>query len=94
MTIRWKKEGILAVIWLGFGLLILPAAIYFVGQQIVGEYEAEGGLRHLTTAIWSGLLRGQVGSWILVLSPYLVIQLMRVVGLIWRILRPVNGVTV
>jgi hypothetical protein len=78
MIVRWKKELILAAVLIGFGLLVLPYMIYFVGLQIVGTYEGEGGALGLMLAIWAALGRGAWAAWMLVLSPYLVVQLLRV----------------
>jgi hypothetical protein len=77
MAARWKKELILAAVLLGCGFLVLPYIVYFVGIQIVGTYEGERGAFGLMLAIWAALGRGAWASWVLVLSPYLVAQLLR-----------------
>lgn len=83
MSDRIRNEAILAGLLLAFGLFILPVAIYFVGQQIIGEYEGNGAVG-LVLALWSALVRADGVAWILVLSPYLVIQLLRLTWKIWR----------
>lgn len=88
-----KRELLIAVALLGFGALLLPYAIYFVGQRVVGEYEGEGGPVGLGVALWGALLRGQWAAWLLVLSPYLVVQLVRLGGLIRRSGKPVTSIT-
>jgi hypothetical protein len=91
MATRYKKEAILAAVLVGFGLLVLPLAIYMVGGQIVGPYEGEG-VWGLAVVIWQALSRGQSAAWILVLSPYAVVQLARLAVRLAR--RPrVNAVT-
>ena len=80
---RVKNEAILAGLLLALGLFVLPVAIYFVGQQIIGEYEG-GGVIGLVLALWSALVRADAVAWILVLSPYLVVQLLRLTWKIWR----------
>ena len=80
---RLRNEAILAGLMLAFGLFILPVAIYFVGQQIIGEYEG-GGVVGLVLELWSALVRADAVAWILVLSPYLVVQLLRLTWRIWR----------
>ncbi len=80
---RLRNEAILAGLMLAFGLFILPVAIYFVGQQIIGEYEG-GGVVGLVLELWSALVRADTVAWILVLSPYLVVQLLRLTWKIWR----------
>lgn len=62
---------------LAFGLVGLPIAVYWVGQIVIGEYEADGGAGGLIGAVWDGLGSGSLPAWILVLSPYVVIQLFR-----------------
>ncbi len=80
---RLRNEAILAVLMLAFGLFILPVAIYFVGQQIIGEYEG-GGVIGLVLALWSALVRADAVAWVLVLSPWLVVQLLRLTWKMWR----------
>lgn len=82
MGARWTKELLIAAILLSFGTLLLPVAVFMVGQQILGSYEG-GGVADLSQAVWSALLAGRASAWLLVLSPYLVIQLLR---LSWRVL--------
>ncbi len=62
---------------LAFGLVALPVAVYWVGQLVIGEYESDGGVGGLIGAIWDGLGNGSWPAWMLVLSPYVVIQLFR-----------------
>jgi len=73
-----KFELILAMTLLAFGMLALPMAVYWVGQVVIGGYESEGGMGGLLGAIWDDLGRGSLAAWILVLSPYVVIQLFRI----------------
>jgi hypothetical protein len=72
-----KRELLIAVVLLAIGLAALPAAIYFVGQQIMGPYESEAGLTGLMDQIWADLMTGAPHAWLLVLSPWLVIQTAR-----------------
>jgi hypothetical protein len=81
----WRREVAIAAAALGFGLLVLPFAIYVVGQQLIGEYVDDGaGPMDLAEAIWSDLLALQLPAWVLVLSPYLVVQLVRSIRRVWR----------
>jgi hypothetical protein len=88
---RTAREVLIALALLAFGLIALPALVYVVGQQVVGEYA--DGLGGLYTAIGAALASGNPFAWILVLSPLLTVQLLR----IWvRLRRPrpkVNRVT-
>lgn len=87
MIPRWKIELYLAFALLAFGLVVLPASIYVVGQRVVGNYDG-GGMMELAIEIWRGLLDGRWYAWTLVLSPYVVVQLLR---LSWRVLRRGRG---
>jgi hypothetical protein len=82
----WQREVAIAAGLLAFGLVALPFAIYLVGQQLLGEYgDGEGaGALALAENIWLDLASLRLPAWILVLSPYLTIQLIRGVRRIWR----------
>lgn len=87
-----KFELVLAAALLCAGLLLLPMAVYWVGQFVVGEYESDGGVAGLLGALWTDLGQGSIPAWILVSSPYVVIQLFRLARKLLR--RPVKGVTI
>lgn len=72
---RALKETVLALGLVVFGLVCLPALIYLVGQVIIGEYEA--GLLGLYAAIGNALAAGNRYAWLLIASPYIVVQLIR-----------------
>jgi hypothetical protein len=73
---RTIRELLLALALLAFGLICLPALIFLVGQQIVGAYE--NGLLGLYEAIADSLVAGNGFAWILIFSPYLCVQLVRI----------------
>jgi len=72
---RTLREALLALGLFAFGVIGLPALVYLVGLELVGEYE--GGMLGLYEAIAAALVSGNAFAWILVLSPYLSIQLFR-----------------
>lgn len=73
-----RRELILAGILIAVGALLLPLAIYFTGQALLGPYSDEGhGLGRLYSDIFGDLAGGFLPAWILVLSPWLGIQLLR-----------------
>ncbi|HEY8521690.1 MAG TPA: hypothetical protein VIN61_16590 [Gammaproteobacteria bacterium] len=84
MTDRLKLEAAIAAALLSFGVLVLPFAIYVVGVQVVGPYAEGEGVLDLAADVWTALGRGQLAAWLLVLAPYLVVQLARLTRLIWR----------
>ena len=73
-----KKEILLALWLVGFGFFALPPAIYWVGQQVVGEYEGEIGVWGLTLDLWSSVVNANPMALLLVLSPYFIIQTLRI----------------
>ena len=80
----WQREAAIAAGLLAVGVLALPFAIYVVGQRLLGEYgEGEGALG-LAENIWLDLLGLQLPAWLLVLSPYLIVQLARAMRRTWR----------
>ena len=80
----WKKEVTIGSGLLAFGLFVLPLAIYVVGQRLIGEYGKELGMFDLAETIWSDLVALRPITWILVLSPYVIVQILRLVRRVWR----------
>lgn len=79
----WQRELSIAAALLAFGLIALPFAVYVVGQRLLGEYEGAGALG-LAESIWLDLLALHPLTWLLVLTPYLVVQLARLTRGLWR----------
>jgi hypothetical protein len=69
---------------LAFGLFVLPLAIYAVGVRVIGSYGAAGGMLDLAEGIWRDLLSLAPAAWLLVLSPYVVVQALRLALRMWR----------
>lgn len=84
MRATTKRELVLAGSLLGFGFFVLPGAVYLVGQTVVGDYSAEGGVLALALNIWADMVRGNPLALVLVLSPYAVVQLLRLSHHLWR----------
>ena len=80
----WQREISIAAAALGVGLIALPFAIYFVGQALLGEYGADAGPMALAEVIWLDLLSLSAPAWVLVLSPYLTVQVCRWLRRVWR----------
>ena len=78
-----KKEAALFAGLLFFGLGILPIAIWFVGKAVFGDYGGMGYGDFFGTL--TGKIRGgDLVAWFLVLSPWLVWQIGRLMALGWR----------
>jgi hypothetical protein len=65
----------------GFGLAVLPALVYQVGQVLLGPYRPDGGM-----GVFYSDLYGHVGAfspwaWMLVMGPYLAVQFLRLLWL-------------
>src|SRR5262245_203918 len=83
-TKPWEREVVIAASLLCFGPLARAFAVYVVGQRVLGEYGEGLGPMDLAESVWLDLLSFRPAAWILVLSPYLTIQLARGVRRIWR----------
>jgi hypothetical protein len=79
----WQREIALAAGLLALGLIALPFSIYVVGRRLVGEYAGSGPLG-LAESIWLDLAALRPLTWLLVLWPYLTVQLVRAVRRTWR----------
>ena len=66
-----------------FGVVVLPLAIYLVGQMVFGEYGGPGYGDFFGT-LAAKLRRGESVAWFLVLSPYLTWQVVRLGLRAWR----------
>ena len=88
-----KRELIVAGVLLAIGLLVVPVAVYLVGQEVVGDYESDAGLIGLLGQIWSDFVSLEPSAWLLVLSPYAIVQLLRFALLVIRRRRDVTEVT-
>ena len=69
-------EGLLLVVMLLFGVLLLPIAIYLVGNTVFGAYAGQG-FGDFYSSLHADLRNGKGVVIFLVLSPYLVWQLVR-----------------
>ncbi len=78
-----QKEALLFFVLLFVGIVLLPVAVYYVGQAVFGAYAGAGYGDFFGTI--SAKLRGLDGvAWFLVLSPYLFWQCVRLTILAWK----------
>lgn len=79
----FRKELLLLSVLLFFGIVLMPIAIYVVGDAIFGAYGGHGYGDFFATL--SGKLRhGDGVAWFLVGAPYLVWQVFRLMAFAWR----------
>ena len=84
------KEAALFFGLLFLGFVLMPIAIYVVGQDLLGDFGGHGYGDFFGTL--SGKIRaGDATAWFFVLSPYLAWQVLRLTLFAWRATRaPVN----
>lgn len=79
---RLRKELLIFGLMLFVGLVLLPMAIFETGQVLLGEYSDDGtGLGHLYGVLLKDLSKGRAAAWLLVLGPWLGVQLIRILWL-------------
>ena len=82
-TLRWKKEAVLFGLLLLFGVAVLPFGIYVVGNAVFGAYGG-GEYRDFHIGILTSMFSGHWTLIFLVLSPYLMLQTLRLSVSAWR----------
>jgi hypothetical protein len=82
---RSRREALLFAIFGGFGLAVLPALVYLVGQALLGAYRPDAGMGAFYSDLYGHLGAFSPGAWLLVMGPYLAVQFLR---LLWL---PVGG---
>lgn len=80
---RLRKEVALLSGLLFFGLVLMPIAIYTVGEAIFGAYGGHGYGDFFGT-LGAKLRSGDGVAWFLVGSPYLAWQCLRLMAFGWR----------
>lgn len=82
----FRKESVLFLYLFLAGILLLPIAIYFVGNALFGDYGGSG-FSAFYGSLHGALRSGELAVWFLVLSPYLILQLCRVTIFVLRRVR-------
>lgn len=78
------RELALFVVLAVAGIVFLPLAIFLVGNEVFGAYGGDG-FGHFFESILARLGNADRFAWLLVLSPYLVLQLLRMMAMAWRL---------
>ena len=80
---RAKNEIALFLALLFAGIILLPLAIWMIGQNVFGDYAGQGFQDFYGT--FTGKIRtGDAASWFLVLSPWLGVSVLRLMAWAWR----------
>ncbi len=82
-TLSIRKEALLLLIVFAAGIMLMPVAIYIIGQMIFGNYGGDG-FGGFFSAIARKLVTADGVAWLLVASPYLVLQCLRITAYAWR----------
>ena len=82
-SLNFKKEFIVLLIFIFLSLLVLPIIIFVVGELVFGKYEGNGYMGFLTELI-EKLYSGNYVTWILILSPYIGWQILRLSLYLWK----------
>lgn len=85
---RWFQELVLAALALVLGFAVMPVLIYYVGIATLGPYEG-ASLPRMYDSLYQGLVAGSPASWIVVLGPYGLYLLFKILRRWWRTGTPV-----
>lgn len=83
LTRRWSRELGLALCALAFGFGAMGILIFLAGAAALGRYDGATPAR-LYDSLYQGLMAGSTASWIVVLGPYGLCLLLRVLAWWWR----------
>lgn len=81
------KETALLTGLLFVGFVLMPVAIYSVGESVFGEYSGAGYSDFFST-LSAKVRSGDAVAWFLILSPYIGWQFLRLLGRSWKALAP------
>lgn len=81
-----RREALLFAALAGFGLLVLPAMVYAVGQVLLGEYRPGATVGTFYGDLYGQLAAPSVWAWLLVLGPWFAVQFLRLLWLPLRLL--------
>ncbi|MDY6944794.1 MAG: hypothetical protein SXG53_03670 [Pseudomonadota bacterium] len=76
---RLRFELIFGSLWLAFGLFLLPALIFWVGNALLGAYGENAGLSRFYVDFYADLADASVRAWSIALGPVVLIYLLRAV---------------
>jgi hypothetical protein len=74
---RLRFELIFASACIGFGLLLLPALIYWIGAIVLGAYGENAGVGTFYLDFFRDLAEPTARAWALLLGPWVTLSLLR-----------------
>ena len=78
-----RRESLTLVLLIFVGAVILPIAIFLVGAQVFGDYAGDG-MAGFFRKLHGGVRNGRPVVIFLLLSPYLIWQLLRLTFYVFR----------
>ena len=78
------RELFLTLTALLAGFVLMPMLIFFAGSMLLGRYEG-ASVGNMFRSLYSGLKDGSAASWIVLLGPYALFLLFRVLRAWWRL---------
>jgi len=79
-----RRELIWLAVLLALGFLALPAAVYWVGAELLGEYRPDAGMGRFYADLYAAAATGNAWAWLLLAGPWLGVTALR---LSWRLSR-------
>lgn len=79
-----RREAALFFGLLFLGFVLVPIAIYWVGQKVLGSFGGYG-YADFFGELSAKIRSGDLVAWFFVLSPYLAWQVLRLTALAWRL---------
>jgi hypothetical protein len=79
----WAVELGAAVLCLLIGVALMPMAIFYAGTATLGRYEG-ASLGHLYGSIFTGIGANSTAAWVVVLGPYGLYLLFKLLRAWWR----------
>ena len=71
ISLRSRVVTVVSHLLCGFGLL--PVLVFVVGEAVVGPYQGTAGLASFMGSIYGGLAKFQLGAWLLVATPSIIV---------------------
>lgn len=76
-----KRESAVLAFSAAVGFLLVPMAVFLTGQEVFGPYRDGAGMLSFYADFQSGLLAGDPIPWIMFISPYFLVQWLRLLAL-------------